>query len=631
MPADKKKSESTPQGTPDAAPSSGAGARSSRRRCAINAVALLRARERERHREASGTSAAGAEAKAFESVFPVEAVKAEEKAASGKRRPESRRSRTPGGVVRTVRATTVMQRLCGLVRASLEEAAGELPGRAALEFSLVPLNPVRVIVAVSGGRDSMALLDAAVRLFRSRRQTLIADLCAVYVHHGYEDDADAWEALCRETCARLRVRFECIRVRVTETGEGLEAAAREARYRALAGLAVSEGWDVVLTGHHEDDRIETFLLQWMRGAGLEGLAAFPEARELTQPTPDGAAGVQAGRQAFLLRPWASVPRADIDRYVRSRRLRYVDDPDNRNPRFQRNRIRHEVLPLLEDIRPGFRSAAARSVALVAEAVEVLRSVAAADLQACRSQEHAGGLSIFRLFELAPVRQAWCLRAWMSGEGLRAVPKARLEDMLRQVHETHSDATFAIRLQGREIRRWGADLVVLRSIPRRIAVDAVRVVATKDGIALPEWGGVIEFLPCGRDEPGISRERLLSGGNLLEVRSGSGGARLRLWELRPARPLKDLYAQAGIPAYARAELPRLWMNGVLLFAAGLGTDVRLMDDPASAADRVRLRWHPDHSLWEDRSVPNYADLPEEERREREARLQSTTAARKPSAA
>lgn len=517
-------------------------------------------------------------------------------------------------------SAAVRAKLSDLLKSSLEEAADHLLGRSSPEFALVPLNPVRVIVAVSGGRDSMALLDVAARLFKEKRQSLIAELEAVYVHHGYEAEADAWEALCRSECEKRAVAFHTVRVRVALKGEGVEAAAREARYRALAHFALKEGFDIVMTAHHEDDRIETFLLQWMRGAGLEGLAAFPEARELAMPSVEDAPAVQSGRQVFLLRPWTGVPRRDIEHYVKSRKLVYADDPDNENPQFSRGRVRREVIPLLEKIRPGFRSAAARSVSLVAEALEVLKSVARSDLERCRSEDHPRGLSIFRLLELIPARQAWCLRAWLSEEGLRSISKARLEDMLRQVRETHSDATFAIRLQGRELRRWGADLVIRNAVVSRSGADRSAVVPTSQGaIALPDWGGEIEVIPCSGDEPGIARSRLTAKGAKLETRSTNGAAKLRLWALRPAKALKDLYAQAGIPAYARADLPRLWLNGELLFAAGLGMDVRFFDDPETFPDRVRLRWRPEHSLWDDRAVPNYADLPDAERRAREERV------------
>ena len=608
-----------------------------RRRSGINAEALVREKAHAEAQASQLTPEGKVQAVEFEEAFPVLPIDAEKdpnaprtgpaklpdlaliEKAEAQARDKKARRKTSAEKKSVSSGTLLRQKLSELLRNSLQEAADHLLGRSSPEFALVPLNPVRVIIAISGGRDSMALLDVAAKLLHEKRQALIAGMRAVYVHHGLEADADKWEDLCRSECEKRSVEFECIHVRVSEKGEGVEAAAREARYKALARHALKEGFDVVVTAHHEDDRIETFLLQWMRGAGLDGLAAFPEVRELTPPSAEDAPAVQEGRLVFLLRPWAALPRKEIERYVRNRRIGYVDDPDNDNPRFARNRVRHEVIPLLEKIRPGFRSTAARSVSLVAEALEVLKSVARSDLERCRSEERPKGLSIFRLLELIPARQAWCLRAWLSAEGLRPISKARLEDMLRQVRETHSDASFAIRLQGKEIRRWGPDLVIRNVVTKRLAADSSAVVRTQAGdIALPDWGG-IEVIPCQPGEPGIARSRLMDRTARLEARSSSGQTKLRLWMLRPAKPLKDLYSQAGIPAYARVDLPRLWLNGELLFAAGLGMDVRMQDDPEKFPDRVKLRWHPDHSLWDDRAVPNYAELPQAERLLREERV------------
>ena len=464
-----------------------------RRRSGINAEALVREKAHAEAQASQLTPEGKVQAVEFEEAFPVLPIDAEKdpnaprtgpaklpdlaliEKAEAQARDKKARRKTSAEKKSVSSGTLLRQKLSELLRNSLQEAADHLLGRSSPEFALVPLNPVRVIIAISGGRDSMALLDVAAKLLHEKRQALIAGMRAVYVHHGLEADADKWEDLCRSECEKRSVEFECIHVRVSEKGEGVEAAAREARYKALARHALKEGFDVVVTAHHEDDRIETFLLQWMRGAGLDGLAAFPEVRELTPPSAEDAPAVQEGRLVFLLRPWAALPRKEIERYVRNRRIGYVDDPDNDNPRFARNRVRHEVIPLLEKIRPGFRSTAARSVSLVAEALEVLKSVARSDLERCRSEERPKGLSIFRLLELIPARQAWCLRAWLSAEGLRPISKARLEDMLRQVRETHSDASFAIRLQGKEIRRWGPDLVIRNVVTKRLAADSSAVV------------------------------------------------------------------------------------------------------------------------------------------------------------
>ncbi len=511
--------------------------------------------------------------------------------------------------------TPLAARLLGLVRGALEEAADELVGRNTEEFVLVPLNPVRVIVALSGGRDSMALLDIVARLYKQRDQALVSMVTGVYVNHGLSPNADAWEAHCRAECEKRGLRFEALRVRVNAKGDGLESAARDARYRALVRFARSSGHDIILTAHHEDDRIETFLLQWMRGAGPEGLAAFPKTRDLGRP---GSFPLQPGENGnanvpvILLRPWSSVLRADIERYARSQRLKWVEDESNDDLRFSRNRVRHEVIPMLESLRPGFRHAAARSVELIAETVDVLRSVAETDLERCRSEKDPRALNIFRLLELIPARQAWCLRAWFAQWGLKAPSKARLTEALRQIRETHSDDAFALRLGRKEVRRWGSNLVVRdavnesRSDPDRDAM----LVWTGDDINLGIWGGTLKVIKCKGTEPGVSRLRLEEG--LLEVRSRRGGEKLKLWANRPTKTLKALYAEADIPAFDRADLPLIRLDGDVIFAAGLGMNLNATDDPETNPQRYRFVFERESMVLGKNAVGNFADLSDEER-------------------
>lgn len=524
--------------------------------------------------------------------------------------------------------TPLAARLLGLVRDALEEAADELVGRNTEEFVLVPLNPVRVIVALSGGRDSMALLDIVARLYKQRDQALVSMVTGVYVNHGLSPNADAWEAHCRAECEKRGLRFEALRVRVNAKGDGLESAARDARYRALVRFARSSGHDIILTAHHEDDRIETFLLQWMRGAGPEGLAAFPKTRDLGRP---GSFPLQSGENGnvpvILLRPWCSVVRADIERYARSQRLKWVEDESNDDLRFSRNRVRHEVIPMLESLRPGFRHAAARSVELIAETVDVLRSVAATDLERCRSEKDPRALNIFRLLELIPARQAWCLRAWFAQWGLKAPSKARLTEALRQIRETHSDDAFALRLGRKEVRRWGSDLVVRdavnegRSDPDRDAM----LVWTGDDINLGIWGGTLKVFKCKGTEAGVSRLRLEEG--LLEVRSRRGGEKLKLWANRPTKTLKALYAEADIPAFDRADLPLIRLDGEVIFAAGLGMNLNATDDPATNPQRYRFVFERESMVFGKHAVGNFADLSDEARTRLVQEMKSEAAERR----
>src|ERR1700719_2348982 len=163
------------------------------------------------------------------------------------------------------------------VRSAVEDALSDQApaprpsrARARLEAALV--------VAYSGGRDSTALLSLVGEL-RAARAPGFARAHAVHVHHGLHRDADSWAEHCERQCATLGIELTVRRVRVDRRGVGVEAAARTARYRALAEAARELGAAAVLTAHHLDDRLETFLLQWIRGAGLEGLSAMGEERE----------------------------------------------------------------------------------------------------------------------------------------------------------------------------------------------------------------------------------------------------------------------------------------------------------------------------------------------------------------
>lgn len=275
--------------------------------------------------------------------------------------------------------------------------------------------------------------------------------------------------------------------------------------------------------------------------GAEGLAAFPQTRELVIP------GLSASRNApplLLVRPWSGVLRADIDRYARSVKLSYVEDESNRSPKYLRNRIRREVVPLLDKIRPGFRQAAARAVSLTAEAAEVLRSVSLDDLARCRDEANPHALRIPALLRLIPARQAWCLRTWMQEEGMQLPSRARLEEGLRQVRQSHADSQLALQVRSKEMRRWG-DLLVIRDVsPRRSedTRDAVLVWEGGDTLALPGWNGSLAVIPCLPGECGVSARRLRDG--TLEVRARRGAERMKLWPNRPSKYLKDLFAEAG---------------------------------------------------------------------------------------
>ncbi|MFT3717230.1 tRNA lysidine(34) synthetase TilS [Pseudorhodoferax sp.] len=266
-------------------------------------------------------------------------------------------------------------------------------------------------VAYSGGADSTALLRACAARWPGR-------VHAVHVHHGLQAAADDFEAHCRQTCAALGVPLAVAHVQARHArGQSPEDAARRARYAAIAEVA-ARAWadggprDVALA-QHADDQVETIVLALSRGAGLPGLAAMPARWE------------EAGLRWH--RPLLQVPGQALRGWLAAQGAGWIEDPSNGDTAFTRNRIRAELLPVLQRLFPAFRSTFARSAAHAAEAQALLRALAEQDLQAIGIPP-----AIAALRALPRARQANALRHWLATVHGTAASTAQMAELLDQV-------------------------------------------------------------------------------------------------------------------------------------------------------------------------------------------------------
>src|SRR5690606_38380138 len=228
------------------------------------------------------------------------------------------------------------------------------------EFPFPAAHPRRVWVAYSGGLDSTVLLHALA----ARRDALPAPLHAVHVNHNLHPDSARWARDCQAVCDALDVPMESFAVTVGNgRGVSVEAAARDARYDVFRDLLEDD--ELLLTAQHQDDQLETFLLQAFRGAGPHGLAAMP------RQAPFG-----RGR---LCRPLLDFSRAELEAWARARGLEWLDDPSNAEARFARNFLRLEILPALRQRWPQLAATVSRSARHCAEAAWLLDEMAALDL------------------------------------------------------------------------------------------------------------------------------------------------------------------------------------------------------------------------------------------------------------
>ena len=266
-------------------------------------------------------------------------------------------------------------------------------------------------VGLSGGADSTALLLACARRWPGQVQ-------AIHVHHGLQAAADGFEQHCVRLCRELQVPLSVQRLDARPTpGQSPEDAARQARYKAFEAVALDGKAQVAIKSialaQHADDQIETVLLALSRGAGVAGLAAMPACWE------------RAGLQWH--RPLLRVSAADVRHWLREQGQAWVEDPTNTDERFTRNRIRVQLLPVLEAAFPAFRATFARSASHAAQAAELLEELA-------RDDALAVGLppQIAPLQRLGRARQANVLRHWLRVDHQTTPAAAQLAELLDQI-------------------------------------------------------------------------------------------------------------------------------------------------------------------------------------------------------
>ena len=469
---------------------------------------------------------------------------------------------------------------------------------------------VRVCVGLSGGLDSVVLLDLFCRL-RNERGWRIE---ALHVHHGLSPNADRWVAFCQRLGRRRKVPVQVVRVDLSALAHlGLEAAARERRYEAYA----QSGAGCVALAHHADDQAETVLLQLLRGSGVAGLAAMPLARPLVRPlaapmtqplsTDDGPdlgpdvgppPGLTDGTAQMLIRPLLGCRRAIIAAYARSRRLAWIEDESNQDVSRVRNALRHDILPRLARIQPAVIENINRSARHLGSALMVLDEAAridlamAADTSAWPGVPSAGivpALDCNALRVMGEARAIRAIGAWLGVHGIQAPSTARFRQIWRQATTARPDAQVAIAIGGAVLRRYRGALHLEHRCDDGGASGAQSEPVIWDGRS--EWrlealAGVVRFVPTLG--AGLAERGLRHPGRLSAI--ARPAERFRRTGDSHHRSLKVLFQEAGIPAWARARLPCLAIDGVLAWVAGLGVASQF----AAGASEPGLvpHWHPD---------------------------------------
>ncbi|MGH8112394.1 MAG: tRNA lysidine(34) synthetase TilS [Rhodanobacteraceae bacterium] len=427
--------------------------------------------------------------------------------------------------------------------ANLRDADGRsLVG--SLRAALREADPPALCVAFSGGPDSTALLHALARLPEASKR----GLRALHVDHGLHADSAMWAHRCAEFCASLDLSLATLAVHADDSrGEGIEAAARRARYAAFAEHLREGEWLVL--GHHHNDQVETVLLKLLRGAGPEGLGGMRVVRPFAR--------------GFLWRPLLETPRETLRNYLIEQHLDATEDPANENPRFARNVVRKELVPMLVTHWPQAEAAILHSARLCREAADHLVHEAEANLTVLRRDD--GSLDADGWVRLPDAVRAPVLDAWLHAAGLPTPPDASRDELLRQARTAAEDRVPCVGWSGAEVRVWDG------------ALHAMHPLAPTPRDWRADWDGAPLALPA---DCGMLRAVTADGSDAqacfdppLTARFRHGGERLRPAGDPHTRELRDLFQQAHIPPWLRARCPLIFADSELIAVADLWSSER----------------------------------------------------------
>ncbi|MGF1740944.1 tRNA lysidine(34) synthetase TilS [Vibrio profundum] len=415
----------------------------------------------------------------------------------------------------------------------------------------------QLVLALSGGMDSRVLLDLMARY----RVDEGISCQAVYVNHGLSPNAVGWGEQCQQWCQEygIPLSIEMLNLDIS-TGDSIEQEARQGRYTALQGYLL-EG-DILLTGQHGEDQIETLLLALKRGSGPKGLSAMAACKPFS-----------AG---YLLRPLLACTKADIEHYAHTQQLQWVEDESNQDQRFDRNFLRHEVTPALIQRWPGFHQAVQRSATLCAEQEALLNELLAAPFEQALQADLSLSVAVL---DNCSERARWqLLRMWFAHLGLLMPSQVQLKQVWENVALARSGANPSVTLTYGQVRRFEQRLFLVADYAD--VSDWQHEMGPEQALTLPDGLGQIALQSSNTGQLGLTKAQL----GKLRITFDPEGLSAHPVERKHSRKLKKLFQEYAVPSWLRRRTPILMCGDQLVAVADLFVD------KAFQGQDYQLIWH-----------------------------------------
>lgn len=406
--------------------------------------------------------------------------------------------------------------------------------------SNLSLNAIqRIGVAVSGGLDSVVLLDTVCKSVKQNAQCN-TEVWVLHIHHGLQKPADQWLEFCEKLAKKYQVHFDFRLLHFHDRSMGnIEARARAGRYEALTELCAEHAIDDLLLAHHQNDQAETILLQLLRGSGVAGLSGMPTERINTID----------GHSISLWRPLLGHSRADLEAYAKQHKLKWVEDPSNQSVAYRRNAIRKQIIPRLEKIQPEAVSNLARSAELLAQSRKLLDRLAILDGKEIIQDAQLQVPLLLNLAKQDLPAANNVMRFWLKSNGLAMPSQERLESWWRDLRKVKADSKLEWMHDQKKIYLWRHNLQVVNEGSGR-------------------WE--LRSLPAHSKLRGLpaSWVKQAQDSNQLTFKVRQGSEKIQIRPNTPRKTLKNLFQEADVPPWER-HAPLLYINDELVAVAGVG--------------------------------------------------------------
>ncbi|WP_076408203.1 tRNA lysidine(34) synthetase TilS [Shewanella sp. UCD-KL12] len=417
----------------------------------------------------------------------------------------------------------------------------------------------KLVLAYSGGVDSELLARGLSEFAKVHTQF---SYLLIHVHHGLSQNADLWAEHCRNQAKSYRLPIKVSYVHV-DTGprKSIEAEARTARYNAIK--AEMNAGDVLLTGHHLDDQLETVLLALKRGLGPKGLSAMGSVQRFDN-------------DKLMLRPLLSIEREQIESQALSLALKHIKDESNLDAKYDRNFLRLEIIPKLKSRWPSIATTASRSASLCAQQQVVIDEEVSArlpDYLVLRQGDSVQALDLERLSSQSPHWQALLFRGFIEHLGFAPLSVQQLEQALSQLLSAKPDANLEFRAGDLIIRRFRGLAYLSSFRQEHLSLDQDMLIEL-DSAAVLHMLDDIEVAVSPVSQLVISKTTKAMGVRLpklaeqISIRfSVVGSTRCQPAQRAKRRELKKLWQEYGIPPWQRAQVPFIFYNEQLVCAVG----------------------------------------------------------------